>query len=53
MQLKPIAQQVVVIVGASSGIGRETALRFANQGAKGRKLKKMVFSTKSSHSQYY
>jgi NAD(P)-dependent dehydrogenase (short-subunit alcohol dehydrogenase family) len=34
MQLKPIAQQVVVVVGASSGIGRETAFRFANQGAK-------------------
>ena len=34
MTLKPIAQQVVTIVGASSGIGRETALRFAKQGAK-------------------
>ncbi|MBI4780102.1 MAG: SDR family oxidoreductase [Oscillatoriophycideae cyanobacterium NC_groundwater_1537_Pr4_S-0.65um_50_18] len=34
MQLKPIAQQVVVVVGASSGIGRETALLFAQQGAK-------------------
>ncbi len=34
MQLKPIAQQVVVILGASSGIGRETALRFAERGAK-------------------
>lgn len=34
MQLKPIAEQVVVIVGASSGIGRETALRFAERGAK-------------------
>lgn len=34
MQLKPIAQQVVVIIGASSGIGRETALRFAARGAK-------------------
>ena len=34
MQLKPIAQQVVVVVGASSGIGRETALRFAKRGAK-------------------
>ncbi len=33
MQLKPIAQQVVVVVGASSGIGRETALRFAKHGA--------------------
>lgn len=33
-QLKPIHQQVVAIVGASSGIGRETALRFAQQGAK-------------------
>lgn len=33
MQLKPINQQVVVVVGASSGIGRETALRFAKQGA--------------------
>lgn len=34
MQLKPIAQQVVAVVGASSGIGRETALQFAQQGAK-------------------
>lgn len=34
MQLKPINQQVVAIVGASSGIGRETALRFAQKGAK-------------------
>ncbi len=34
MRLKPIAEQVVVVVGASSGIGRETALRFAKQGAK-------------------
>lgn len=34
MQLKPINEQVVVIVGASSGIGRETALRVAEHGAK-------------------
>ena len=34
MQLKPIDQQVVVVMGASSGIGRETALRFAARGAK-------------------
>jgi NAD(P)-dependent dehydrogenase (short-subunit alcohol dehydrogenase family) len=34
MQLKPINQQVVAVVGASSGIGRETALRFAKRGAK-------------------
>ena len=34
MQLKPINQQVVAIVGASSGIGRETALQFAARGAK-------------------
>ncbi len=34
MVLKPIDQQVVVIVGASSGIGREAALRFARGGAK-------------------
>ena len=34
MQLKPISQQVVAIVGASSGIGRETALQFAQKGAK-------------------
>lgn len=34
MQLKPINQQVVAIVGASSGIGRETALQFAREGAK-------------------
>jgi NAD(P)-dependent dehydrogenase (short-subunit alcohol dehydrogenase family) len=34
MKLKPIEQQVVAIVGASSGIGRETALQFAKRGAK-------------------
>lgn len=33
-QLKPINQQVVAVVGASSGIGRETALQFAKRGAK-------------------
>lgn len=33
-QLKPINQQVAVIVGASSGIGRDTALKFAAKGAK-------------------
>jgi NAD(P)-dependent dehydrogenase (short-subunit alcohol dehydrogenase family) len=32
--LKPIAEQVVVVFGASSGIGRETALQFARHGAK-------------------
>ena len=34
MQLKSIEEQVVVLMGASSGIGRETALRFARRGAK-------------------
>ena len=34
MQLKPIEEQVVALMGASSGIGRETALRFARKGAK-------------------
>ncbi|MEP0752878.1 SDR family oxidoreductase [Trichocoleus sp. Lan] len=34
MQLKPITEQVVAVVGASSGIGRETALQFAHRGAK-------------------
>lgn len=33
-KLKPIAEQVVVVMGASSGIGRETARRFAEKGAK-------------------
>ena len=32
--LKPVAEQVVVITGASSGIGREAALRFARRGAR-------------------
>src|ERR671933_685776 len=32
MKLKPISQQSVVVVGAASGIGRETALRFALRG---------------------
>lgn len=34
MQLKPIDQQVVVVFGASSGIGRVTAKQFAERGAK-------------------
>jgi NAD(P)-dependent dehydrogenase (short-subunit alcohol dehydrogenase family) len=34
MKLKPISEQVVVVVGASSGIGRETALRFAARRAR-------------------
>lgn len=31
MQLKPINQQVVVIFGASSGIGREAVLEYTKQ----------------------
>lgn len=34
MKLKPVEQQVVVVFGATSGIGRETAVRFARHGAK-------------------
>lgn len=34
IQLKPIHQQVCVVVGATSGIGRAVALRFAGRGAK-------------------
>ena len=34
MNLKPIAEQVVVVLGASSGIGRESALHLAERGAK-------------------
>jgi NAD(P)-dependent dehydrogenase (short-subunit alcohol dehydrogenase family) len=34
MQLKPINQQVVAVVGASSGIGRNAALQFGSRGAK-------------------
>src|SRR3712207_399564 len=33
MRLKPVEEQVVTLMGASSGIGRETALRFAEKGA--------------------
>jgi NAD(P)-dependent dehydrogenase (short-subunit alcohol dehydrogenase family) len=32
--LKPVGQQVVVLIGASSGIGRAAALRFARHGAR-------------------
>ncbi len=32
--LKPVRDQVVVVMGASSGIGRATAARFAKEGAK-------------------
>jgi len=31
---KPVSEQVVVIVGASSGIGRASALAFARSGAR-------------------
>ena len=34
VRLKPVEEQVVVLMGASSGIGREAALRFAERGAK-------------------
>jgi NAD(P)-dependent dehydrogenase (short-subunit alcohol dehydrogenase family) len=34
MRLKPINQQVVVLMGASSGMGREAAIQFARRGAK-------------------
>jgi NAD(P)-dependent dehydrogenase (short-subunit alcohol dehydrogenase family) len=34
MKLKPVEEQVVALMGASSGIGREAALRFAQKGAK-------------------
>ena len=34
MKLKPVEEQVVALMGASSGIGREAALRFAERGAK-------------------
>ncbi len=33
MTLKPLREQVVVVMGASSGIGREAALRLAGRGA--------------------
>src|SRR5438270_5649358 len=33
MQHKPIHQQVIAVVGAASGIGRETALLAASRGA--------------------
>jgi NAD(P)-dependent dehydrogenase (short-subunit alcohol dehydrogenase family) len=33
VKLKPISEQVMVILGASSGIGRETALQAAKRGA--------------------
>ena len=34
MKLKPVEEQVVALMGASSGIGREAALQFAGRGAK-------------------
>jgi NAD(P)-dependent dehydrogenase (short-subunit alcohol dehydrogenase family) len=34
MRLKSVGDQVVALMGASSGIGRESALRFAGRGAK-------------------
>lgn len=34
MRLKPVEEQVVALMGASSGIGREAALRLARRGAR-------------------
>ena len=34
MKLKPVEEQVIALMGASSGIGRAAALRFADRGAK-------------------
>jgi len=34
MTFRPIAEQVLVLFGASSGIGRQTALQFARRGAR-------------------
>src|SRR5688500_3129963 len=34
MKLKPLNEQVVVVMGASSGIGRATAMEFARRGSK-------------------
>lgn len=34
IELKPLEEQVVVVFGASSGIGRETALQLAGRGAR-------------------
>jgi NAD(P)-dependent dehydrogenase (short-subunit alcohol dehydrogenase family) len=34
MKLRPIEEQVVAVVGAASGIGRATTLRFAQRGAR-------------------
>lgn len=34
IELKPLEEQVVVVFGASSGIGRETALQFARRGSR-------------------
>jgi len=34
LRLKPVSEQVVVLMGASSGIGRETALLLADRGAR-------------------
>jgi len=34
VHLKPVEEQVVTLMGASSGIGREAALQFAKRGAK-------------------
>ena len=34
MKLKPVEEQVIALMGASSGIGRAAALRFADRGAR-------------------
>jgi NAD(P)-dependent dehydrogenase (short-subunit alcohol dehydrogenase family) len=54
LNLKPIHEQVVVVVGANSGIGRATALRFATRGARvvvsGRSLPALSELVKEIHS---
>ena len=41
MGLKPVEEQVVVVMGASSGIGHETAFQFA------KRVTKVAVSTQS------
>ncbi len=55
-KLKPLSDQVVVIMGASSGIGRETALQMARRGARlvvsardGEALGSLVAAVKAEH----
>jgi NAD(P)-dependent dehydrogenase (short-subunit alcohol dehydrogenase family) len=45
MKLKPIRNQIVILMGASSGIGRQAALDFVGRGARHAEISMMAADT--------